>query len=256
MGRRHRHRRVAHRGGQDLGRPTPTAWRPSPTAIRQPTSERTMLWQKASARTVATASAGRVTAPTRGRAGCGSWWLPPRRRQNAAKSCCPEQPRGRGVHRVQVEQPRPGQHVAPRQRVDDVRGVGDPVGVAAPQRPRTGRRSPRPPRGHRAPGRRARQHAVERARSSGPSYRRVPLRLDVEVRHLPARVHAGVGASGADHGTTASRSTVASASRAPPARCAAPAGSPTRGSLCRRRPGRSGAAPAHPTDQARLRPVA
>ena len=48
-------RGVARLRAQDLGRPRRPAGGPRPTASRQPTSERTMLWQKASARTVATA---------------------------------------------------------------------------------------------------------------------------------------------------------------------------------------------------------
>ena len=106
---------------------------PRPTASRQPTSARTMLWQNASARTVATASPlAHATRPgpaasgssSRPRAACRTPRSRARRAAAAAASFIA----------VQVERLRPGQHVVAGQRVHDGRGVGDPVGVAPPQR--------------------------------------------------------------------------------------------------------------------------
>jgi hypothetical protein len=82
-------RGIADRGREHLG--GPARWpglRPSPTAMSAPTSARTMLWQNASATTVATA----MPSPSRRQSRTRSDRMvvaPSRRRQKAAKSCSP-----------------------------------------------------------------------------------------------------------------------------------------------------------------------
>ena len=97
------------------------------------------------------------------------------------------------VHRVEVERPGPGQHVAAGQRVDQLGTVGHAVGVAPP-----GRREARvealgrlPHRAHPDVGR---QDAVEPPQQ--PVVVHGALR-EVEVDDLAAGVDAGVGAAGA-----------------------------------------------------------
>ena len=195
-----------------------------------------MLWQNASARTVATATPVGVARPAELLEGAdrgGALALLAERREVVQ----PEQRVRRLVHRVQVERPRPGQHL--------------PARAAGPARPgcrRSGRRSG-------ATARRSGRRTRPAPRPPGVPARpwgRTPLsrrsswsggRLDVAVHHLAARVHAGVGAPGADD---VDRRRPAAPSPAPrsarPGRCAAPAAPPTRGSRCRRRRGRSAGA--------------
>ena len=231
-----------HRGVPYARRPAPCrASRPAGARRRRtaarPTSERTMLWQKASARTVA------VMIPSVGRAPSSSCWsvrmvvAPSRFLQYAAKSCSPSSRRGGLVHGVHVERPVVPQHVTAQQRVDAAGVVGHAVRVAPPD------------------GREARVEALGRLGAPSRPVRRAASRPasrsqqllvvlgphllgQVDVRDLPAGVHARVGPPG--HGqlvrlaTTASRS--AGRPRSRPARSAArrPAW-PSRRSPCRRR---------------------
>ena len=118
--------------------------------------------------------------------------------------------------------------------------VGDPVGVAAPQRAEAGveaRAAPRPPG---VPARRRARmplsRRTSRVRASGGSSRSTCTTWPRAC--TPASVRPAQ--------TTATDSAPAAWSRAPPAarpaRCAAPAGWPSRGSRCRRRRGRAGCA--------------
>ena len=94
-----------------------------------------MLWQKASARTVAV-----IIPVRRPRSQLQLSWsvrmvvAPSRRLQYAAKSCSPSSRCGGRVHRVHVQRPVVPQHMAAQQRIDPARVVGHPVGVAAPDR--------------------------------------------------------------------------------------------------------------------------
>ena len=153
---------AAHSGGR----------RPSPTASRQPTSDRTMLWQNASARTVATATPVGVARPRRAPAGCGSWSRPRAAcrttRSRAARAAAPDA----CVHRVQVQRPRPGQHVPARQRVDERRRRRRPGRRSAATARRTGRRSPSGRLGDPAYPHVRRQDAVEPRAAAGRVGRR------------------------------------------------------------------------------------
>ena len=167
---------------------------------------------------------------------------PSRCLQNDAKSCAPEQRRRRLVHRVEVERPRPGQHVA---------------AASAGRRPRVGRRSGRrsaaraPRSGRRSPSgaattRRTRTSAGRRplsrrrsgsvdARAARRRRRRATTwpRAWTPVSVRPAQVTRDLG-----HPEHRRERGLELALR----RCAARAAWPSRGSRCRRRRGRSAAA--------------
>ena len=123
------------------------------------------------------------------------------------------------------------------QRVDAAGAVGDPVGVAAPQRG-----EPRVEPSGASTTRRTRTSCGSTPFSRRSGSRRA-VASHVAVHHLAAGVDAGVGAPGADD---VDRRRPAAPSPAPrsarPGRCAAPAARPTRGSRSRRRRGRSAGA--------------
>ena len=97
-------------------------------------------------------------APTRGRAGCGSWWRP-RAACRTTRSRGSPSSGGRGlVHRRRRRAAAARPARGARASGSTALGVvGDPVGVAAPHAPRSGRRSPAEPR----PPRRTRTSAGE-----------------------------------------------------------------------------------------------
>ena len=139
-----------------------------------------------------------------------------------------DQPGRGGVQRGQVQRPRPGQHVVAAQRLGAQGRIGDPVLVAPERWPRTGRRSRPAPRSSPVPGRR--RGAARPADAA--AVRQLPPRVggQVDVAHLPGGVHARVGAPGhRQPGRPYRRRGPGPAPRrAPPRRCAGPAGPPSR----------------------------
>ena len=175
--------RPGHSGGR----------RPSPTGSSAPTSERTIEWQNASARTVATDEPVCGRAPTTGRAGCGRCSLPPgadRTRRSRAPPAAAGPPRSAGRRRAVAVV----EHLVPAQRVHRRQRISAPGRRTGATRHRTARRTRRGadhgPH-HHVGG----QHA--RA-ASGPDPPARPLpgpRRDVDVRDLAAGVDAGVRAA-------------------------------------------------------------
>jgi hypothetical protein len=132
----------------------------------------------------------------------GALALPAERREVVA----PDQHGRGGVHRRQVQGSGPGEDLGAGERVDHGRRVRDPVGVAPPQRPEPGVEA-----GcgldHPAYPHVARQQPVQAAQQRldgwvrGAAGRRHEDGLvHVEVRHLAAGVHPGVGPAGAHDG--------------------------------------------------------
>ena len=117
---------------------------------------------------------------------------PSRRLQKAAKSCSPAAAGRRLLQRVERERARPGEDVVPAKRVDGLRPVGHPVAVGARQRREARVEARRRGRGAADPDVR-RQQAVQPAQQQ-PVVR--DLGRQVDVRHLAAGVHPGVGAAG------------------------------------------------------------
>ncbi len=106
----------------------------------------------------------------------------------------PQQPARRLVHGVDVQRPVVPEHVVPQQRVDAAGVVGDPVGVAAPDRREAGVEAAR------RLGDRPDPH-VPRQPPGQPLEQLSPLLLpdlprQVHVRDLAPRVHPGVGPPG------------------------------------------------------------
>ena len=215
-----------------------------------------MLWQNASARTVATATPA-CRGPRPARAACGSW-SPPRAAGRTPRSRAHRSaPAAASFIASRSSGPRPGQHRR-----------AAPAGRPARGRRRSGRRSAATSAENRASNP-AGASATPRTRTSsgstplsrrssasdGVSRRRAGaadehVAVDVEVHHLAAGVHPGVrpaGAGDADRRRAAAPGPAPP--RAAPGRSAAPAGWPSRGSRCRRRRGRFGAAPAYPPNR-------
>ena len=218
--RQHASRRGrARRARSTLGRPTRPAGGPRRPRPGSPTSARTMWWQKASARTVATARPVRVARPRQveQRADGGGALAPlaerrevvlaeqrrPRPRSSASRSS------GRGQAST----------CPPHQRVDQLRAVGDPVGVAPPQgrepRVEAVRATRRAGRTRTSSGstplsRRTQRRGGRRRRPADRGER--PVGSTSSVHDLAAGVHPGVGAPGAgERRRESSRSTWASA---------------------------------------------
>ena len=134
MRRRHPDGRVAL-AAASTSPSQPSAWLPSPTASRAPARARTMLWQNASAATVATATPGSARAQSRRSsvADGGRAFAPAAAERGEIMLA---QARQRGlVHPVQVERAAGvPERVVAAQRVGRARVVADPVGVAPPER--------------------------------------------------------------------------------------------------------------------------
>ena len=190
---RDRHRRVAPRGGQHLGRPLD---RPAALADRRAGSRPASAPCCGRTRRRARARpAARPARATRRRSSRVRIVVAPSRcLQNDAKSCSPSSASAAAFISRLVERPRPGQHVAAAQRVHELGPVGHPVGVAPPRRREPGveavRRLDRPV--HPQVG------AQRRRSAAGPAARaRRAARSRSACTTWPARVHAGVGAPGA-----------------------------------------------------------
>ena len=155
---------------------------------------------------------------------------------------------------VEVQRARPGEHVAAapagrRRRAG--RRPGRRSGATARRSGRRTRPAPRPPG---VPARPAARMPLRRgSRAAGSGWPKPGRAASVSAStskcgHLAARVHAGVGAAGADDGDR--RQPQHGRQRGlqrHPGRSAAPAAQPSRGSRCRRRRGRCGSAcRAHP----------
>ena len=163
-----------------------------------------MLWQNASARTVASAS----PAASRRHSRSSSVRIvvaPARRRQNAAKSWWPSSRSEASFIRSRSSGCDHGSTWERTSGSTSSRVVRDPVGVAAPERGEAGVEAGRggghpayPDVGVEEPVQPAPQRLVRRLRRA-PGRGVVALAGHVEVHHLAARVHAGVGAPGADH---------------------------------------------------------
>ena len=134
------------------------------------------------------------------------------------------------------------ERVAAAQRVGAPGRVGSPGTRSAATGPRTGRRT-RP-----GPARRDRHPHVARQQPGQPPHQRFadPLprrRRDVDVAHLPGRVHAGVGAPGDGQPVDRRRTAGPVRPSARRRRCAVRAAPPSRRTPCRRRRRPAGAAP-------------
>ena len=109
----------------------------------------------------------------------------------------PEQQRRGLVDRVEIEGAAPRQHVPAGERVDGLRPVGDPVGVAAPHRREAGV-EPVGGGDHAAYPDICGEHSVD-ATTQLRDLDVTEVRLEVDVGDLAAGVHAGVGAARAGH---------------------------------------------------------
>ena len=213
------------------------ARRPSPTASRPPTSARTMLWQNASAVTVATGQPGRGPRPLQAQqlAHGARALAPPAERGEVVLA---EADPGRLVHRRHVDRPRVPERVVPAQRIGRGRVVADPVGVAPPERGepgvepvRGGADRPHPDVGRQQPGQRAGR------RSGRPPPRPPPARR----RGRPGRARAPRRRSGRPRSAAAALPAAPAPGPAPRASTSCtvrrPGWRPSRGSLSRRRTG-------------------
>ncbi len=154
-----------------------------------------MLWQNASATTRATAAPVVRSGTRRSSISVRTVVAPSRRRQNAAKSRSPEQAVHGLVHRDVVQPAAVAQHVVPPQRLRPERVVADPVRVAPPERGEPRVEAGRCGADVTDPDVR-RQHAGE-ATAQGVGVTVVRRRRQVQMDHLPARVHPCVGPAGA-----------------------------------------------------------
>ena len=147
-------------------------------------------------------------------AGCGSSSRPRAACRRTRSRARPMSSSERRVHRCEVERPWPGQHVERVNGSTSLGPVGDPVGVAPPQRPEPGveacRRLARPADAHVR-----RQHAVEPALGAASGRGRATSG-DVEVRDLAAGCTPASVRPAHTTSTDGSRRTVASAASSSP----------------------------------------